>query len=386
MKNILVTGGAGYIGSITTKLLLDNNFNVIVFDNLETGHIEAVDKRAKLIVGDLNNISDIEKIFSQNKIDAVIDFAAYIAVGESMENPKKYLDNNVKNFINLLDCMTKYDCKNLIKSSTAAVYGEPKNSADLPLKEEYTDNYKPEKSELLEGIWDGQKLEGEEFFIKIIEYYSNIIKDKPELILNDAEKTKLRISSSVYGLTKMLDEIIMKKYEKSAKLNNIILRYFNVAGAAADGQLGLDAKVPTHLLIRIIFQLLGKIDKLEIFGNNFPTPDGTGVRDYIYVGDLAEGHIKALDFLIESHKSDTFNLGTGTGYSVLQMIESAEKVTGKKVKYHFTDKRAGDPAMLYANPRKANDILKWQASHDLEYMIETAWRWHSTHPNGYHDL
>jgi len=383
MKKILVTGGAGYIGSITVKTLLDSDFDVVVFDNLSTGHREAVDKRVELIIGDLSNISDIEKVFQENKFDAVIDFAASIAVGESMENPKKYLDNNVGNFINLLDSMTKYDCLNLIKSSTAAVYGEPKNATDLPLKEEYTDNYKPKQSELLSGIWDNQVLVGEEFFKKIIGYYSKIIIGRPELELKDDEITKLRILSSVYGLTKMLDEIIMKKYEKSVNLNYVILRYFNVAGADASGTRGLDAKSPTHLLIRIIFQLLGKIDELKIFGNDFSTPDGTGVRDYIYVGDLADGHVKALNFLLKEHKPDIFNLGTGTGYSVLQMIKTAQNVTGKRVKYSFEKRRTGDPANLYANPKKANDILGWRAQHNLEYMVKTSWRWHSTHPNGY---
>lgn len=382
-RTILVTGGAGYIGSITTKTLLDQGYSVIVIDNLEKGHREAVDKRATLEIADLSDSAKIDSILTKYPIDAVIDFAAYIAVGESMEQPEKYLRNNVGNFIKLLDLLIAHDIKYLIKSSTAAVYGTPVNKEDLPLKENYTDNCRPEKSALLEAKWGDQEVAGDTLFDKIITWYREQYRNRPELQLNDDEINTLRISPSVYGLTKLLDEIIMKKYDILSGLKSITLRYFNVAGADPSGQLGQDNDNPTHIFSSAIFQLLGKKDKLHIFGHDYETKDGTGVRDYIHVNDIAEGHLKALDYLMDNDRSARFNLGTGIGYSVIDVIQAVEKASGKNVIYDFGPRRSGDVSTLLADPSLANSVLGWKAQYTLDKMASTAWKWHSTHPNGY---
>jgi len=384
-KNILVTGGAGYIGSIATKTLLDSGYSVVVLDSLEKGHREAVDGRATLEIVNLTDKDNVDKIFKKYRFDAVIDFAAYIAVGESMEEPKKYLDNNVGNFIQLLDIMVDNNIKYLIKSSTAAVYGTPKSEDDLPLKEDYTEKYRPTDSALLAGNWGGEKVEGNQFFSKILDYYGAMIGNRSKLILNDPDITKIKIQPSIYGLTKMLDEIIMKKYDESSGLKYITLRYFNVAGADPSGKLGQDNDNPTHIFANAIFQALGKRDKLTIFGNDYTTTDGTGVRDYIHVSDLAAGHIKALKYLMKNNTSDTFNLGTGIGYSVLDVIKAVEKANGKKIVYEFGSRRSGDVAELYSDPNKAKKTLSWKAQYSLDDMAATAWKWHSSHPNGYEE-
>lgn len=382
-KNILVTGGAGYIGSITTKTLLDNGYDVVVLDSLEKGHKEAVDRRAILEAVNLSDQISVDKIFKKYHFDAVIDFAAYIAVGESMEEPERYLDNNVGNFIKLLDVMIENDVKFLIKSSTAAVYGTPQNGSDLPLKEDYTEKYQPIDSALLAGNWGGEKVEGNQFFSKVLDYYNNLIDSNRELILNNQEITKIKIQPSIYGLTKMLDEIIMNKYDESSGLKYITLRYFNVAGADPSGKLGQDNDNPTHIFANAIFQALGKRDQLTIFGNDYATTDGTGVRDYIHVNDLAEGHIRALEYLLNNPISNTYNLGTGIGYSVLEVIKAVEKASGRKIKCEFGPRRSGDVAELYSDPSKANTTLSWKAQYSLDDMAATAWKWHSDNPEGY---
>lgn len=385
-KTILVTGGAGYIGSITVKELLDNDFEVVVFDNLETGHKEAIDPRAKLVIGGLANKSEIEAVFRNNKIDGVIDFAAYIAVGESMENPKKYLQNNVFNFINLLDVLLLYGKPPLIKSSTAAVYGNPEDPASFPLLESYTEKNIFDKSSLLGGFWEEKETCGEEFFQKVIDYYQEMISDRPALSLKDDEIAKLRIPASVYGLSKLLDEILMKKYDSNFGQKSVALRYFNVAGADPEGKRGQASPTPTHLITLTIFQALGRIPQLSVFGGDYPTKDGTGVRDYIHIVDLAQGHLAALNYLFESNASDTINLGCGHGYSVLEVIREVERVAGKKVDYAIKERRLGDPAEIYADPTKAGQILHWKAEKSLSDMVRDAYNWHRTHPRGYNSI
>lgn len=382
-QTILVTGGAGYIGSITTKTLLDANYSVVVLDNLEKGHEEAVDKRAILEVTDLADQTLVDKIFKKYHFDAVIDFAAYIAVGESMEEPKKYLDNNVNNFIKLIDIMVENDVKYLIKSSTAAVYGTPKSENDLPLKEDYIEKYKPTDSALLTGTWDNEKVNSNQFFSRVIDYYNSIIRNNSKLALDNDEMTKLKIQPSIYGLSKMLDEIIMKKYDESSGLKYVILRYFNAAGADPSGKIGQDNDNPTHIFANAIFQALGKRKKLIIFGNDYPTYDGTGVRDYIHVNDLAIGHVRALQYLLKTRISDVFNLGTGFGYSVMDVIKSVEKASGKKIDYKFGSRRSGDVSTLYSDPSRAKGLLSWEAEYSLDDMASTAWKWHSDNPMGY---
>lgn len=382
---ILVPGGAGYIGSFTVKKLLDNGYKVIVLDSLENGHKETIDNRAILEAFDLKDQERTEKILKDYQIDAVIDFAAYLAVGESMEDPKKYFLNNVFNFIKLLEAMKDVGVKFLIKSSTAATYGNPEKDSDFPLKESYHDNFKPSESALLPGKWDGNDVQGEDFFQKCVEYYNENIEGKPKLRLTDEEIESLRIPTSIYGLTKLLDEILMKKYDDLYGIKSIALRYFNVCGAARNGEMGDDKPNPTNLMTVSIDNILGKSDKLKVFGDDYPTKDGTGIRDYIHPIDLANGHLKALEYLLENKVSNTFNLGCGNGYSVFDVIKAVEDASGTKVNYEVVPRRSGDPAISYSDPSKANRVLGWEAQCNLKDMAESAWQWHSTHPNGYKD-
>lgn len=382
-QTILVTGGAGYIGSITVKSLIFAGYNVVVVDSLENGHREAVDQEAILEIANVGDMKTMERILKKYKPDAVIDFAAYLAVGESMIEPEKYFRNNVENFIKLLDVMVKNGCKLIIKSSTASVYGNPLNDDDFPLAENYIFKYKPDKSCLLPGMFDGQNIEGEEFFQKFIELYSNFIANRSDLKLSTEELTTLRIPTSIYGLSKLLDEIIMKKYDSLFGLKSVTLRYFNVCGAMTNGNIGEDKPNPTTLMTVAISQIIGKRDKLEIFGNDYPTKDGTGIRDYIHVVDLADGHIKALQFLLDNKTSETFNLGTGKGISVLEVVEAVEEASHKKVNFVVCPRRSGDPVMSFADAKKANSILSWKTQYSIEDMAKSAWKWHSIHLNGY---
>ncbi|MDO8513874.1 MAG: UDP-glucose 4-epimerase [bacterium] len=392
---ILVTGGAGYIGSFTVRELINNGWEVVVLDSLENGHEAAlsaalggqgsgVSSKLHLEIVDLADIAGVRRVFDTYPIEAVIDFVAYLSVGESMENPKKYMINNVENFIKLLDVMREKGCKYIIKSSTAAVYGDPEDKY-FPLEENYLQDFKPGKSCLLEGHWDGQKVKKNEFLGKILESYQQMFALRQDLLLTDEEKIKLMIPSSVYGLTKLFDEIIMEKYDKLYGIKCVALRYFNVCGASLDGKMGDDKPEPTNLMTRTILSILGNLGKLQVFGNDYPTKDGTGVRDYIHPLDLADGHVKALKLLLDGDKSDVFNLGTGTGYSVLEVLSEVEKASGRKINYKVVDRRPGDPAVSYANPKRANDKLNWKAKYSLADMAVTAWKWHSTHLKGYGD-
>ena len=379
----MVTGGAGYIGSHTVKELVKNDFDVLVIDNLEAGHKEAVDPRAKLVVCDLANKTKVKAIFEKHQPDAVVDFAAYLAVGESMENPKKYFQNNVVNFINLLDAMKESSCSYLVKSSTAAVYGNPRNDKDIPWREEYTQNFQPKKSALLAGKWKDKDVAGESFLQKFIQYYQNCYQDRPQLKLTAKEIAKLRIPLSIYGLTKLLDEVVMKKYDNLYGLKSTALRYFNVCGADPSGKIGEDKPNPTTLMILAIYQVLGKIPELKVYGRDYPTPDGTGIRDYVHPTDVAAGHISALDYLFRHNQSDIFNLGTGKGSSVLEVISAVEKVSGRKVETRDYPRRSGDATISVADPTKANKNLHWRAKYTLDDMARTAWRWHTENPRGF---
>ena len=380
-KTILVTGGAGYIGSITIKELIENGYKVIVLDSLENGHREAIDPSATLEIVNLKDKPGIDQIFKKYEIDAIIDFAAYLAVGESMDQPEKYLENNVFNFINLLEAAKNNNCKLIIKSSTASTYGNPLNEDDFPLKENYTEKVRFESSRLFPGKWDDKNLEGEDFFQYIISAYQK--KVSPEMKLDEEEIGILRTPTSVYGLTKLLDEIVMKKYDKLSDLKGIALRYFNVAGADQGGEIGEDKPNPTNLMTVTVLSLIGKRPKLQIYGNDYETRDGTGIRDYIHVSDLAKGHVKALKYLLENQKSDTFNLGNGIGYTVLEVIAAVEKASKLKVDYEIVPRRSGDPAISTADPTKAKTVLDWEAKYSLNDMADTAWKWHSSHPDGY---
>jgi UDP-glucose 4-epimerase len=378
---ILVTGGAGYIGSITVNELIKTGFDVVVLDSLENGHKEAVNQKAALEIVDLKDKAATDAVFKKYKITAVIDFAAYLAVGESMDNPVKYLTNNVINFINLLDVMVANDCKFIIKSSTASAYGDPQNESDFPLKEEYTENISPDHSGLLSGKWDGKGMAQDEFFDKIIEFYNKNTDKK--LRFSKDEMTKLKIPVSIYGLTKLIDELILNKYNKMFGIDSVVLRYFNVCGADPSGLIGEDKPSPTNLMSVTVLKACGKIPELKVFGNDYPTKDGTGVRDYIHVNDLAIGHVKALQYLLRSKSSNIFNLGTGIGYTVLEVIAAVEKAASKTIEYKIVERRTGDPVKSFADPSRANILLGWKTQYSLDDMARTAWNWHSSHPNGY---
>jgi len=378
---ILVTGGAGYIGSITVNELVKAGYDVVVLDSLENGHKEAVNLKVALEIVDLKDKAATDAVFKKYKIAAVVDFAAYLAVGESMENPVKYLTNNVINFINLLDVMVANNCKFIIKSSTASAYGDPQNESDFPLKEEYTESTSPDRSGLLTGKWDGAEVAGDKFFDKIIDFYSHNTDKK--LRFSREELTKLKIPVSVYGLTKLIDELILNKYNKMSEIESVVLRYFNVCGADPSSLIGEDKPNPTNLMSVTVLKACGKVPELKVFGNDYPTKDGTGVRDYIHVNDLALGHVKALQYLLQSKESNIFNLGTGIGYTVLEVIDAVEKAAGQKIEYKIVERRTGDPVKSFADPSRANILLGWKTQYSLNDMAKTAWNWHSSHPNGY---
>lgn len=383
MKTVLVTGGAGYIGSHTVRELVKQNFEVIVLDSLESGHREAIDPAAMLEIIDLANYRKIRQLFDKYHIDAVIDFAAYLDVGESMEKPEKYLQNNVLNFINVLDAMAEAGCNYIIKSSTAATYGNPTRDSDIPWKERFTEEYQPEKSALLEGQIDGRATSGEDFLSSFLNKYDNQTAERTELSLSAEELTKLRIPMSVYGLSKLLDEVLLNKYNKLRGINYVALRYFNVCGAHPDADLGDDKPKPSNLMTLAMLQAMGKIPEIKIFGTDFDTPDGTGIRDYIHPCDLAIGHIKSLEYLMSGNCSDIFNLGTGQGSSVREVISAIESASGRKINTVDSPRRSGDPSVSISDPSKANTTLDWQAKFSLEEMAKTAWAWHSGHPDGF---
>jgi UDP-glucose 4-epimerase len=333
---ILVTGGAGYIGSHTTLELIKAGYEVVVVDNL-SNRTEESRKRVSVISGmavdffkaDLLDIEALNAIFSKYHFDAVIHFAGLKAVGESVAKPLHYYHNNITGTLMLLEAMKTADVKNIVFSSSATVYGDPER-------------------------------------VPIIE----------------TDKTG---ATNPYGRTKLMIEEIMKDLHISDdKWNIILLRYFNPAGADTSGRIGEDPNgIPNNLLPFVSQVAVGKLKELCVFGNDYPTHDGTGVRDYIHVVDLAIGHIKALDRLKDNPGVATYNLGTGQGYSVLDMVKAFEKASGKSVPYRIIERRPGDIASCYADPKKALAELGWKAQRGLEQMCEDSWRWQSMNPNGF---
>lgn len=326
---ILVLGGAGYIGSHTVYALKEAGHDVVIIDNLETGHIEAVHPDAKFYQGDLRDREFVDSVLDQETdIDAVIHFAANSLVGESMTNPLKYYDNNLCGTKTMLESMVAHGVDKIVFSSTAATYGMP------------------EKIPILES-------------------------DKTEPI-------------NPYGETKLSMEKMFKWVGKAHGLRFVSLRYFNAAGAHVSGKIG-EAHNPESHLIPLILQVPnGKRDHISIFGTDYDTKDGTCVRDYIHVTDLAQAHILAVKYLINGGESNIFNLGNGVGFTVKEVIETARKVTGLPIKAVEEERRPGDPDILIASSNKAKEVLGWKPELDsLEDIISTAWKWHSTHPNGY---
>lgn len=325
---ILVLGGAGYIGSHTALELVKAGNEVVIADNLVTGYRKAIPKGAKFYEGDLRDFDFLNKLFQQEKIDAVIHFAAYSLVGESVTNPLKYYDNNLYGTKVLLEAMVKNNVGKIVFSSTAATYGEPEN---IPILE--------------------------------------------------SDRT---CPTNPYGETKLAMEKMFKWTAEAHGLRYVSLRYFNACGADESGEIG-EAHTPESHLIPLILQVPnGKRETISIYGTDYDTPDGTCIRDYIHVTDLAQAHILAVQYLNNGGESDIFNLGNGVGYSVREVIETARKVTGHPIPATESSRRAGDPARLVASSEKAKKILGWKPVHDsLEEIIASAWNWHKNHPNGY---
>ena len=326
--SVLICGGAGYIGSHNVRAFQEHGEDVIIIDNLELGHKESIPEGTKFYHGDIRDGALLDKIFTENNIEAVIHFCAYSLVGESVEKPLKYFDNNVGGMISLLESMQRNNIGKIIFSSTAATYGEPKR---VPILE--TDETKP---------------------------------------------------TNPYGESKRIMEKMMHWVSLQHKIKYVSLRYFNVAGAWHDGSIGEDHRHETHLIPLILQVPLGKRNHVTVYGDDYPTKDGTCIRDYIHVEDLARAHILALEYLRKGGESDIFNLGSGDGYSVMEMINAARQATGLDIPVEIGERRAGDPARLIADSTKAHEILRWYPEiTKMEDIIATAWKWHKSHPNGY---
>ena len=325
--SVLVCGGAGYIGSHTVAELLDRGENVVIADNLQKGHKEAV-LGGKLMIGDLRDSGFLDKVFTENDIESVIQFAADSLVGESVGDPLKYYNNNVVSTLCLLTKMKQYGVDKIVFSSTAAVYGEPKN---VPIME-----------------------------------------------------TDPTVPTNPYGETKLSVEKALRWCYEAYDIKYTALRYFNAAGAHISGKIGEDHNPESHLIPIILQAALGKRECITIFGDDYNTEDGTCVRDYIHVTDLADAHILALNKMRKDGKSNIYNLGNGNGFSVKEVVDIAREVSGVDIKAKLGERRPGDPAVLVASAEKAKKELGWQPKYDdLGTIIETAWKWHKDHPNGY---
>lgn len=327
----LVLGGAGYIGSHTVDRLIEKGEKTIVVDSLVTGHRQAVNKDAKFYQGDIADKDFMRQVFKENSdIDAVIHFAAYSLVAESMKKPLKYFDNNTAGMVKLLEVMNEFSIDKIVFSSTAATYGIPE---EVPIKETTPQN-----------------------------------------------------PSNPYGESKLMMEKIMRWADKAYGIKFVPLRYFNVAGAKPDGSIGEDHMPETHLLPIVLQVAMGKRDKLQIFGDDYNTPDGTNIRDYVHPLDLADAHILAVDYLKAGNPSTAFNLGSSTGFSNREILEAARKVTNKEIPAEIAPRRGGDPDVLVASSTKAREVLGWKPQFDdISKIIETAWKWHTLHPEGYQD-
>ncbi len=379
---VLVTGGAGYVGSHTTKHLLDSGRKVVVLDNLSTGHIEVVRLLERLFGPnqfafekvDLSNADDIVSVFDRHGIVGVIDFAAKSLVAESQEHSEAYFDTNVVGFFNLVSAGGELP---IVKSSTSATYGNP-SEEDLPLAEDYQDRVVEEgrfkESQLMRAVFD---------FETTIERYESTVAQRSDYHLTERDVLKLMIPTNVYGITKLMDELILEKRASAAGAGFACLRYFNVAGADPEGLIGEDHDPETHLVPIVLQAALGQRDGLTIFGDDYPTRDGTAVRDYVSVVDLADAHVSCLDSLIQKAEPITLNLGTRNGFTVKEIVSTAERVTGRKISCKSGPRRSGDPATLIARTDAADARLGWRARESLDETIENAWRWHSRNPSGY---
>ncbi|MEG2677059.1 MAG: UDP-glucose 4-epimerase GalE [Oscillospiraceae bacterium] len=334
--SVLVTGGAGYIGSHTCLALIDAGYDVIIVDNFVNSKPEVINRLEKLcgkkipfIEADLCNFESVNRIFSNNKIESIIHFAGLKAVGESVSKPLEYYANNLGSTLNVLKCMKKYGIHNFVFSSSATVYGDP---ASVPIKEDF-----------------------------------------PLSVTNPYGRTKL-----------MIEDILRDLYSADKSFNIALLRYFNPIGAHKSGTIGEDPfGIPNNLLPYVAQVAIGKLKEVSVFGNDYDTPDGTGVRDYIHVLDLADGHVAALKKLASNCGLVTYNLGTGKGYSVLNIIDAFSKACARDIPYKIVSRRPGDIAKCYADPEKASKELDWNAKYNIEDMCADSWRWQSMNPRGY---
>jgi UDP-glucose 4-epimerase len=333
---VLVTGGAGYIGSHTSIVLIESGYDIVIFDNFSNSSKESVrrvekivNRKIPLVEGDIRDKEALREVFRKYRIDAVIHFAGLKAVGESVEKPLEYYDNNVVGTIRLCEVMREFNCKSIIFSSSATVYGDPKS---VPIKEDFPTS-----------------------------------------------------ATNPYGRTKLfIEEILKDIYISDSSWRVVILRYFNPVGAYESGDIGEDPNgIPNNLMPFISQVAVGKRDYLRVFGDDYPTHDGTGVRDYIHVMDLAEGHVKALDKINEFDRVMIFNLGTGKGYSVLDIIKAYEMASHRDIPYKIVSRRDGDIARNYADSTLAKEVLGWEAKRDLNQMCQDSWRWQSKNPDGY---
>lgn len=326
---VLVTGGAGYIGSHTVRQLVRSGADVTVLDSMIYGHPAAlVDPSVKLVKGDLGDASVVYPLLAEGRFDAVVHFAAFIQVGESVKNPLKYYENNIAKPLTLLRAMIQAGTKRFVFSSTAAVFGVPE---EMPIPE-----------------------------------------------------TAAKAPINPYGASKLMLERVCRDCEQAYGLKAVFLRYFNASGASEDAAIGEDHEPETHLIPRILMAIKGECDGITVFGTDYDTPDGTCVRDYVHVDDLADAHLRALDYLMKGGDTNSFNLGTGKGLSVKEIIDAAEKVTGKKAPVTYGARREGDPPYLIADSRKAQEVLGWKPRYtNAEQIVETAWRW-TNGPRGGH--
>jgi UDP-glucose 4-epimerase len=325
---VLVTGGAGYIGSATVELLREAGETVIVVDNLSRGHRQAIDSSVPFYDGDIGDSTFISRICRENHVTSCVHFAAYTYVGESVEDPALYFRNNVSHTQGLLDGLRDGGADQIVFSSTCATYGEP---IRVPLDEEHPQN-----------------------------------------------------PASPYGWSKFMVERILESYESAYGLRHVALRYFNASGAL--GNLGEDHDPETHLIPLVLQVALGQRQQISVFGSDYPNPDGTAIRDYIHIADLGQAHILALKYLSEGGESTKINLGNGSGYSVLEVIDTARRITGHEIPAKMEPRREGDPSRLIAVADKARNLLGWNPKYpELESIIQTAWDWHKAHPHGYRD-
>jgi UDP-glucose-4-epimerase GalE len=323
---VLVSGGAGYIGSHTVRELTARDYEVIVLDTLERGNKQAI-LNVPFVQGDIGDAQRMDEIFEQEKPDGVIHFAAYKAPGESMYEPTKYFRNNVTGTLTLIETMLKHHCYSIIFSSSCSIFGTPQH---LPVTEDAP--FGPE---------------------------------------------------SVYGESKLMVETMLRWFDKTSELRSTSLRYFNASGASLDNKIGEDWTVTGNLVPLVMKAALGKVPSAKIFGTDYPTPDGTAIRDYIHVIDLAVAHVKALESLNRTRKSTAYNLGTGVGSSVKEVVDLTKRISEVDFKVELLPRRPGDPIAIYADSSKAQVELEWKTQYNLEDIIRTAWQWHSTHPNGF---